>query len=199
MGLCRGSYFGKEAVSRCSNVSPTLSTDISHMHLLAPIASRFPTNVMTLVISFQGRFSLEALSDVVYGSITAIGGDLQCCSHEFGHTSPSGLEKFPFLRTWPWSCRHWCQWREPRDAARDGLERSFGDGRFGQTRRVPRSFLFHPLDPLLYRAIAPITPFVHRVKHSRRISRQLSQMGNPGLQQPRLNARLSQSDTAPHQ
>jgi hypothetical protein len=40
------------------------------MDLLAPIASRFPTIVMTLAISFQGRFAVETLSEVVCGSIS---------------------------------------------------------------------------------------------------------------------------------
>ena len=73
--------------------------DISHMDLLAPVASKFSSIVEMIVASFKIDFPLRTLLEVVYGPIAAIWGDRADYSCEFEQTSPSGFESFPFLRT----------------------------------------------------------------------------------------------------
>ena len=71
--------------------------DISHMNLLAPVASKFSSIIEMIVAILKIDFPFRTLFEVDRGPKTAIGGDLPRCSREFGHTSPSGFETFPFL------------------------------------------------------------------------------------------------------
>ena len=65
----------------------------------------------------------EAVHDL---EVSSVDGP-QHCSCEFGQTSPSDFESFPFLQTPPWSCQRGHQRPKPPDALKDNLEQSPGN------------------------------------------------------------------------
>ena len=109
------------------------------MNLPASATGSFPVIVVTFADSVNADFALLVQLEVVYSPITAFGGDLQRCSREFGHTFPSGLALFPFLRTPSWSCWCWCQWPKSCNPAKDGPEQSSRNSHLGHLKRhIPR-------------------------------------------------------------